>query len=126
MRWIAANDAIGIAISASGEIRIRANKATIGGNTSLDFEAYLQANDVDFRYELETPITTELPELDGIYSFEDGTLEQLGNLNNEITFSVATNFNAKVDAVEILSSLQDEQLALIFRILADNGLVEIP
>ena len=41
------------------EIRIRANKTTIGGNTSADLEAYLQANDVKFIYELETSLPRE-------------------------------------------------------------------
>jgi len=64
---------------------------------------------------LTTPITTELPELDDIYSYENGTLEQVGNLNNEITYSVATNFNAKSEATEIAVNNLDDRMNLLHR-----------
>jgi hypothetical protein len=52
------NDTENIFALNTSQIHIRVNKTTYA--TSGDFEAYLQANDVSFYYELETPIETEV------------------------------------------------------------------
>jgi hypothetical protein len=80
----------------------------------LDNWVYTQRVD-ESHVTLTTPIVTELPELDQVFSFEDGWLEQIGVLNNEITFSVATNFNAKVDAIGKAVEEIDDRFNLLHR-----------
>lgn len=46
-----------IAIRESGYLYIKVNKSTLGGILSSDFELYLQSNEVEFIYELDTSIT---------------------------------------------------------------------
>jgi hypothetical protein len=123
-------DARGVAIdNTNPTLRLRILDVDLTTQDDAGVQEYLQANDVDFRYELETPIVTELPELDQVFSFEAGWLEQNGVLNNEITFSVATNFNAKVDAIGKALEEMDDQIADLYEIklekdslnIVDNG-----
>ena len=110
-------------MTTSGFLDIRILKSKLGTVDSAGFEAYLQANDVEFLYELETPITTEKPELDNIMAFSDGDMLQL---DMPVTIKYVTALNKDSAFINNLKTTEQltEQMAEVYRILAANALTE--
>ena len=74
-----------VAINSTGRLLMRVNKTTYP-NTAA-FEAYLQANNVEFQYELETEVITEDIDVDGIaFAYKNMTIELIQD--NGFGFSV--------------------------------------
>lgn len=83
------NDVEGIvSLTAGGLLVIRANKTTYPNSAS--FEAYLQANDVKFYYELDTPIANTKDEY--YYNWAESLLYNLTDLYDGETISTIEEF----------------------------------
>ena len=99
-----------VTIDPADNLIFRVDKTTFPNTGS--WETFLQANDVTFQFELETPIVTEL-ELDELWAFEDGTFYQQGQLLLDYDYSVAQNTKAIIDNLNKTVRQQDDFIANI-------------
>lgn len=97
------------------QIIIRIDKSKLTGITSADFEAYLQANDVLFVYELDTYITEDIPRY--YYSHDDNYLY-------DITTPLGFDNTYTVDDLDLLHQYYLDGIynADVFMLLYDYGL----
>lgn len=103
--YINANDEENIfMINTTGLLTFRVNKTTY--STTGDWETYLQANDVEFLYELNDIVQEEILKSGSIIQEANTTLIQVNNFATEIDVEFSCNANA------LLATLNDKIIYL--------------
>jgi hypothetical protein len=104
-----------VGLSIDGTIAIRINKTKLSTLDSAGFEAYLQANNVDFYLEPPTPQLINLTQegkVDGeLIAFENGTIYNTSDtFHADISFDVASNRSAQITGLLESASYQAKQI----------------
>ena len=107
--YLATNDEEGVGISDNNDLFIRILKSKLSGITSSDFETYIQANDVEFIFELDESTTTVIDTDGSTLQDTVTTVSQSQDIPCKLEITYALNSSKQTETnTQSIAHLQEE------------------